>query len=275
MVAESGAADAAPDGAASAASDPATPVATGPPRPGPAARAVDRAADTVLTAAVAASAVGRMLREGITLATGSLTRDATACATDADEAGDGRVDVTAEVPRTTRNGAAGSDSAAETSPPFAPTRAGVEAGAADERSGVASPAGALPLATVVGAPNDGAVREVTGGWDDGLVGAGRASGGGDTTGVGIGPTGAGTGAADCTGAGAGGDAGAGGACRGGRRSSGSRYASACSPTRTPRWTDATVCSGSPLQPIVPIGPPSMTASPFATPIDPRWTSVTA
>jgi len=71
VVAETGAADAAPDGAASAASDPATPVATGPPRPGPAARAVDRAADTVLTAAVAASAVGRMLREGITLATGS------------------------------------------------------------------------------------------------------------------------------------------------------------------------------------------------------------
>ena len=179
MVAETGAADAAPDGAASAASDPATPVATDPPRPGAAVRAVDRAADTVLTAAVAASAVGRMLREGITLATGSLTRDATACATDADEAGDGRVDVTAEVPRTTRSGAAGSDSAAETSPPFAPTSAGVEAGAAEERSGVASPAGALPLATVVGVPNDGAVREVTGGWDDGLVGAGRASGGGD------------------------------------------------------------------------------------------------
>ena len=267
--------EAAPDGATSDASDSATPVATGLRGPGAAARSVDRAADTLLTAAVAASAVGRMLREDITLPTGASARDATACATDADDIGDGRAGMAAGVPRTTRNGAAGSGSAAETTPPFGPASAAVAAGAAEERSGVASPAGALPLVTVVGAPDDGAGREATGAWDDGPVGAGRAAGGDDNTGVGIGATGAGTGAADCTGAGAGGDAGAGGAGRDGRRSSGSRYASACSPTRTPRWTEATVCSGSPLQPIVPIEPPSMTASPFATPIDPRWTSVTA
>ena len=275
VAAGTGAREAEPDGATSDASDSATPVATGLRGPGAAARSVDRAADTLLTAAVAACAVGRMLREDITLPTGASARDATACATDADDIGDGRAGMAAGVPRTTRNGAAGSGSAAETSPPFGPARAAVAAGAAEERSGVASPAGALPLVTVIGAPDDGAGREATGAWDDGPVGAGRAAGGDDNTGVGIGATGAGTGAADCTGAGAGGDAGADGACRGGRRSSGSRYASADSPTRTPRWTDATVCSGSPLQPIVPIEPPSMTASPFATPIDPRWTSVTA
>ena len=274
VAAGTGAREAAPDGAASDASDSATPVATGLRGPGAAARSVDRAADTLLTAAVAASAVGRMLREDITLPTGASARAATACVTDADDIGDGRAGMAAGVPRTTRNGAAGSGSAAETTPPFGPARAAVAAGAAEERSSVASPAGALPLVTVVGAPDDGAGREATGAWDDGPVGAGRAAGG-DDTGVGIGATGAGTGAADCTDAGAGGDAGAGVAGRGGRTSSGSRYASVCSPTRTPRWTDATACSGSPLQPIVPIGSPSMTASPFATPIDPRWTSVTA
>jgi hypothetical protein len=43
----------------------------------------------------------------------------------------------------------------------------------------------------------------------------------------------------------------------------------------PRWTLGTACSGSPLNPMVPTGAPSSTESPFATVIEPRWTSVTA
>jgi hypothetical protein len=42
----------------------------------------------------------------------------------------------------------------------------------------------------------------------------------------------------------------------------------------PRWTLGTDCSGVPLDPIVPTGEPSETVCPSATPIAPRWTSVT-
>jgi hypothetical protein len=66
-----------------------------------------------------------------------------------------------------------------------------------------------------------------------------------------------------------------GAARGGRNPSGSRYPSACEASRTPRWTLGTACSGSPLEPIVATTAPSSTASPLATSVEPRCTSVTA
>jgi hypothetical protein len=66
-----------------------------------------------------------------------------------------------------------------------------------------------------------------------------------------------------------------GAARGGSSPSGSTYPSACEATRTPRWTVATECSASPLEPIVATAAPSSTISPFATSTDPRCTSVTA
>ena len=77
------------------------------------------------------------------------------------------------------------------------------------------------------------------------------------------------------GAGAAGAVGRGVVARGGRRPSGSTYPASWDATRTPRWTLATECSGSPLEPIVATDAPSSTASPFATSTVPRWTSVTA
>jgi hypothetical protein len=74
------------------------------------------------------------------------------------------------------------------------------------------------------------------------------------------------------GVGAGAGAGAG---RGGSSESGSTYPSSSAARRIPRWTLGTSCSGVPLEPIVPTAAPSLTASPFATSIVPRWTSVTA
>jgi hypothetical protein len=99
--------------------------------------------------------------------------------------------------------------------------------------------------------------------------AGAGAGAGPGAGAGVGPE-------TTTGAGAGAGGGvATGSGRGGSRPSGSTYPSGSAATRMPRWTLGAVCSGSPLEPIVPTGDPSATVSPFATPIDPRWTSVTA
>ena len=63
--------------------------------------------------------------------------------------------------------------------------------------------------------------------------------------------------------------------RGGSSPSGSTYPSSSDARRIPRWTLGTDCSGVPLVPIVPTVAPSETVSPFATPIVPRWTRVTA
>jgi hypothetical protein len=63
--------------------------------------------------------------------------------------------------------------------------------------------------------------------------------------------------------------------RGGSNPSGSTYPSSWDATRTPMWTLGTACSGSPLEPIVATEEPSSTASPLPTPMDPRWTRVTA
>jgi hypothetical protein len=103
---------------------------------------------------------------------------------------------------------------------------------------------------------------------DGVVGAGGAGGGscaGITSGAAAGDT-AGSGSASGTGA---------SSPRGGSNPSGSTYPSSSAALRMPRWTLGTDCSGVPLVPIVPTEAPSPTVSPFATPISPRWTSVTA
>ena len=86
---------------------------------------------------------------------------------------------------------------------------------------------------------------------------------------------AGGGAGSGWGAGAGGAAGAGGgwvALRDGSRASGSTYWS--SPTRTPRWTYGTECSGSPEGPGWAIGSLSATLAPFLTSSGPRCVSET-
>ena len=107
---------------------------------------------------------------------------------------------------------------------------------------------------------------------DGVVGAGGAGGGscaGITAGAAAGETaGSGSGSASPSGTGA-------GSFRGGSNPSGSTYPSSSAALRMPRWTLGTDCSGVPLVPIVPTAAPSPTVSPFATPISPRWTSVTA
>lgn len=87
--------------------------------------------------------------------------------------------------------------------------------------------------------------------------------------------GAGAGCAIGAGAGAGGAAGAGGGLvvsRDGSRESGSTYRS--SPTRTPRWTYGTSCSGSPDGPGSETASPSSTRAPFFTTRGPRWVSDT-
>lgn len=61
----------------------------------------------------------------------------------------------------------------------------------------------------------------------------------------------------------------------GSRVSGSTYASARAASRTPRCTYGCACSGCPDGPTAPTGSPSAISWPRATPIDPRWTSVTA
>jgi hypothetical protein len=63
--------------------------------------------------------------------------------------------------------------------------------------------------------------------------------------------------------------------RGGSRLVGSTYPWSSLARRTPRWTYGTETSGSPLGPIVPTAPPSSTAAPAATVIEPRCVSVTA
>jgi hypothetical protein len=110
-----------------------------------------------------------------------------------------------------------------------------------------------------------AVAMLGGGLDD----MGAAGGGvcGETTGA-TAWTGAGLGAV------AAGEVGA-TVTRGGSSPSGSTYPSSSDARRIPRWTLGTDCSGVPLVPIVPTVAPSETVSPFATPIVPRWTRVTA
>ena len=118
----------------------------------------------------------------------------------------------------------------------------------------------------------------------GVAGAG-AAGGSTVVGSGVGEAGccaaggAATGGAAAAGGGggaasgvvAGGAAGAGGglvATRGGSKDSGSTYVSS-SPTRTPRWTYGTSCSGSPDGPGSAIGSPSSTCAPRFTSSCPR------
>lgn len=146
-----------------------------------------------------------------------------------------------------------------------------------------------PTSTSPGAAGDGTTAAVGGdlgvsttGGADGLGsataggGVGVATGGGTGVGaVGGGLTvvgGAGTGAGAGVGAGAG--TVAGGAGRAGSNPSGSTYPSASALRRMPRWTLGTSCSGSPLAPMSPTTAPSATVSPFTTPTEPRWTSVT-
>jgi len=144
--------------------------------------------------------------------------------------------------------------------------------------------------TSPGAAGDGTTVAVAGdrgvsttGGADGLGsataggGVGVATAGGTGVGaVGGGPAvvgGAGTGIGAGVGAGAGTVA-AGGAGRAGSNPRGSTYPSASALRRMPRWTLGTSCSGSPLEPMSPTTAPSATVSPFATPTEPRWTSVT-
>lgn len=129
-----------------------------------------------------------------------------------------------------------------------------------------SMAGASSFASAAGAVGAGA------GLGAGLgavAGCGAATGGGGADGgAGFGATGAGAGT------GAGGAAGAGGgvgAARGGRSESGSTYVSP-SPTRIPRWTYGTSCSGTPEGPGSATGSPSATMSPRPTISVPRCVS---
>lgn len=127
-----------------------------------------------------------------------------------------------------------------------------------------SPEDASPRATTAGS---GAGRGTAGG-----AGAGAGSGAGAGGDAPTGGSGAGAGAG---GAGAGGAAGGGGvgAARGGSRDSGSTYVSP-SPTRMPRWTYGTSCSGSPEGPASATEVPSATLSPRLTRSGPRWVSET-
>ncbi|CAN5316953.1 hypothetical protein BH20ACT13_BH20ACT13_02370 [soil metagenome] len=123
--------------------------------------------------------------------------------------------------------------------------------------------------------------------DASAIADGRGSGAGDEMGAGGGGAGSGTeaggvsaiggvGAAEAGGAGAGGAAGAGGgvgAARGGSKDSGSTYVSS-SPTRTPRWTYGTSCSGTPVGPASASGALSVTCSPRFTRSGPRWVNET-
>jgi hypothetical protein len=89
-----------------------------------------------------------------------------------------------------------------------------------------------------------------------------------------GATADGDGEGSACGAGGDGASGAGGglgALRGGSSPSGSTYASP-SPSRIPRWTYGTACSGSPDVPEAAIGSPSATYWPRLTRSAPRWVS---
>jgi len=102
----------------------------------------------------------------------------------------------------------------------------------------------------------------------GGAGAGEAGAGGAG---GAAAAGGGVGAGTGSGAGAGGAAGAGGelgAPRGGSKDRGSTYVSSF-PTRTPRWTYGSECSGSPDGPAAAITSPSATCAPFLTCNGPR------
>ena len=103
------------------------------------------------------------------------------------------------------------------------------------------------------------------------AGSGVSTAGGSATG---GAAAAGGGGGAASGIGAGGAAGAGGglvAPRGGSKDSGSTYVSS-SPTRTPRWTYGTSCSGSPVGPGSAMASPSATRPPRFTSNVPRWVS---
>ena len=93
----------------------------------------------------------------------------------------------------------------------------------------------------------------------GAAGGATADGGGEGSACGAGRAGA---------AGAGGGL---GALRGGSSPSGSTYVSP-SPSRIPRWTYGTACSGSPDVPEAAIGSPSATCWPRLTRSAPRWVS---
>jgi hypothetical protein len=114
-----------------------------------------------------------------------------------------------------------------------------------------------------------ATRAAAGLWAvAGVATAGRAVAGGDA---------AATGAAarsSATAGGTGAGAASPGAARSGRSSNGSTYPSGSPVRRTPRWTYGWSCSDSPLNPSVPSCSPSATDAPRATPIEPRWSSVT-
>ncbi len=135
-------------------------------------------------------------------------------------------------------------------------------GAGDSAAGAGRASGATDATTGATGATTGVAGEATGAVAAGGGGLGCSTG-----------TGAGDGAGDSSGSGSGVDAG--GVDRGGNRPSGSTYPSSSAVRRIPRWTVETDCSGVPLDPIVPTVAPSATESPFATPIEPRWTSVTA
>ncbi len=121
-----------------------------------------------------------------------------------------------------------------------------------------------------GAAAGGAAAGVGGSAGSAGAGWGVAEGGG--VGVAGGAAAAGGGAGAGSGVGAGGATGAGGglvAPRDGSKDSGSTYESAA-PTRTPRWTYATSCSGSPEGPGSAIDAPSSTVAPRLTSSVPRW-----
>jgi hypothetical protein len=105
------------------------------------------------------------------------------------------------------------------------------------------------------------------------VGTGAATGGDVGGDGGRAATGSSSEVAAATGSGVATGAGA-GAARGGRSPSGSTYPSSSDARRIPRWTLGSSCSGVPLRPIVPTVSPSLTAAPFATSTEPRWTRVT-
>jgi len=135
----------------------------------------------------------------------------------------------------------------------------------------ASTAGAVGCGVTTGGAGAGA-------GDAGCDGAGAADGA-DAAAPGAVPgaatAGAGAGAGAESAGAVGGAVGGSAVGRAGRSESGSTYPCSSAARRIPRWTYGVCTSGEPLGPIVPTTPPSATASPFATPAEPRCVSVTA
>lgn len=145
-----------------------------------------------------------------------------------------------------------------------------------EADGVAEPR----VANGAGSTGGGAVATwapasstAAGAGDAGWAASRVASGVGSEAGGAAAATGAGVGSAvDGGGAAAGGGA----ACaRTGNSDSGSRYPSASAARRTPRWTCGWAFPRSALAPTAPTEPPSSTAAPVTTSVEPSCSSVTA